>query len=198
MLKQTLEPHEWAGLEALRDDVEQALRRSCRDVNELEDLVQETLLRAARFRNGLQHPARLRSWVLRIAWNVLRDHVRRQGRIRVIAVSEGFLNKVEGRERSPGDLPQQQLMVGRRYVDRSELAELLIEVVPDLREDERALLIAYYMEERGCIATGQGIGISPERVKMRLYRLRSRLRRELKRRTGLASASVRACHEVVA
>jgi RNA polymerase sigma-70 factor (ECF subfamily) len=191
-------PEDWSGLEDLRADVERTLRRSCRDANELDDLVQETFMRAARFRSGLQSCERLRSWVLRIAWNVLRDHIRRQRRARTVEVGDEFLLEVEGREPTPGEAPQERFSIGGALVDRAELAQLLVDLMPGLRAEERTLLEGYYVEGLGCAGAGAGLGISPEQAKMRLFRLRKRLRRELLRRTSLRRRAIEAGREVVA
>jgi RNA polymerase sigma-70 factor (ECF subfamily) len=191
-------PDDWSGLEELRTDVERTLRRSCRDANELDDLVQETFIRAARFRSGLQSSERLRSWLLRIAWNVLRDHIRRQRRVRTVDVGEEFLLELEGRELPPGELPQPRFSIGGGLVDRAELAQLLSELMPGLRAEERALLEGYYVEGLGCAGAGAGLGISPEQAKMRLFRLRKRIRRELVRKTSLRRRAVEVSRGVVA
>lgn len=189
---------DWSGLEDLRADVERTLRRSCRDANELDDLVQETFIRAARFRSGLQSSDRLRSWVLRIAWNVLRDHIRRQRRARTVEVADEVLLEVEGREQPPGESPQTQFSTPGGPVERGELVELLSALLPGLRADERALLEGYYVRGLGCAGSGAQLGISAEQAKMRLFRLRKRIRRELLRRTSLRRGALEASREVVA
>src|SRR5262249_2916342 len=50
----------WYGLEELRPLLRNFLRRHCRDGFELEDVVQETLLRAARYRGSLSDSRNLR------------------------------------------------------------------------------------------------------------------------------------------
>jgi RNA polymerase sigma-70 factor (ECF subfamily) len=197
MSKATLTCCDWAGLEELRGDVEHTLRYSVRDRNELDDLVQETFVRAARFRGGLKNPDRLRPWVRRIAWNVLRDHLRRQGRQRTVEVGEKFLTGIEGREGEPGHGETHAMDVGRCYMDRDELANLLTEIMPGLSGEERQLLEAYYGQGCTCLEAALELGVSTESVKMRLFRLRKRLRSELLRRTGLGRSAL-ACDEVVA
>jgi DNA-directed RNA polymerase specialized sigma24 family protein len=75
-----IEPLRWSGLEELRPSLQRLLARRCRDAAELDDVVQETLLRAARYRAKLSERERLRGWAMRIAINVLRDRVRRRER----------------------------------------------------------------------------------------------------------------------
>jgi RNA polymerase sigma-70 factor, ECF subfamily len=198
MVNGTMAPGAWAGLETLRGDVERSLSGRCRDANELDDIVQETFIKAARFRRSLKDPGRLRSWVLRIAWNVMRDRVRREKRFRIAEVGEEFLFQVEGREAPPGEISRGRVAVGRCFVEQSDLTDLLAEVLPGLNPEERELIEGYYGEKLGGAGSGESPGLSAEIIKMRLYRLRKRIRRELKRRSVLRQHAVVAAQEVVA
>ena len=93
----------WRGLERLEDDLRAYLCRRCRDQSEMDDVVQETLLRAARYRRSLCDPAKLRGWAMRIAANVLRDHVRRECRMQRRELLESGWESFEGREPIPGE-----------------------------------------------------------------------------------------------
>ena len=66
----------WDGLEEMRDSLRAFLVRHCTDENDIEDVIQETFLRAARYRR--RRPVQcLRPWAMRIALNVLADARRR-------------------------------------------------------------------------------------------------------------------------
>jgi len=192
MVRKAPDVGDWSGLCELRRDVERSLASSCRDRSELDDLVQETLLRAARFRTTLQDGSRLRSWLLRIGWNVMRDHLRRERRARSNEVGEDELLEIEGREESPGAAPLfDPVAIGGREFDREDLLGLLRALVPELPESDRALLDAYYGRGLGCQGTALCLGISTQTIKMRLFRMRRRLRRELQRRAMLSLPSSR-------
>lgn len=177
---------DWRGLIELRRDVERTLARSCRDQNELEDMVQETLLRAALFRHSLQDDERLRPWVMRIAWNVLRDHVRRETRLQRTDVGEDFLAAVECRDTRPVQvIVSAGLEIGDSTYEDEDVLELLMELLPGLSDDDRSLYEAYYGEGLGCRRAARRLAVSTQTVKMRLFRLRRRLRRALCRETHL-------------
>jgi RNA polymerase sigma-70 factor (ECF subfamily) len=175
-------PHAWLGLEEHRPHLHRRLRARCRDENEVEDLVQETFLRAARYRGSLSDPARLRSWLLQIAGNVHRDHLQRERRFRVCPPDEGTLAELEGREEAPGDAEGDpvfelgchvlELLSARRHVDAA-LAEL--------EAHDRELLEGYYGEDGGTRAAAARVGLPPGAVKVRLFRARRRLRRAVGR-----------------
>ena len=78
----------WNGLEDLRPVLANRLRTRCRDENELDDLIQETFLRAARYRASGGEPRRLTGWLVSIARNVQHDAISRDRRGGTIG--EGF------------------------------------------------------------------------------------------------------------
>jgi RNA polymerase sigma-70 factor (ECF subfamily) len=177
---------DWQGLEELRGDLERSLARACRDRNALDDLVQETLLRAASRRDGLEHPELLRPWLLRIAWNVMRDQHRRSRRARGQESPDELLAELP--ERPPADEGPRvaaELRLGARTYEGGEVHDLLCHVLPELSLEDRRLFDAYYRQGRGCGLIASDLGVSPQTVKMRLFRLRRRVLRRLSRRSAL-------------
>ena len=97
----------WGELEDLRPALRSFLARRCRDESELDDVVQETLLRAARYRGSLTRSGSLRPWALRIAANVLCDRVRVERRLPWVEVDDGDLNGLAATHEHPlGDEPE--------------------------------------------------------------------------------------------
>lgn len=170
----------WSAL----DDIVPALRRfldpRCRDRSERDDVVQETLLRAARHRDSLSDPRKLRSWVFRIGANVLADHVRRESRRRQAEGGDELLPEVP----CPAtvDEPGEELRVGDRHELRDEVLAVLTEALADLRDRDRRLLDSYYGGAGSCRETAADCGVAPELVKVHLYRARRRLRTLVTRR----------------
>jgi len=172
----------WKGLQELEPAVRGFLARRCRDASEVDDVVQETLLRAARYRGSLGDPARLRGWLLRIAGNALRDRVRRECRFGRAEVSEEGLEHLAARERPPG-LPEEAplLRVGRRSVDRDDALDHMRRALRELRDADRQVLGSFYSGSGTCRTTGLECGIAPGLVKVRLFRARRRLARAMQR-----------------
>ena len=199
MVQQTPRVDDWRGLSELRLDVERTLSRSCRDHSELDDLVQETLLRAASFRRGLVDTERLRSWVLRIAWNVMRDHVRHEHRLRRSEMSDELLLQLESTATS--DLapePASDVEIGGEDYDSDEVLALLRGLLTDLPLDDRRLYESYYTEGLVCSAAARQMNVTTQTVKMRLYRMRARLKRGLQKRAALILTPCHGALEVVA
>jgi RNA polymerase sigma factor (sigma-70 family) len=186
MTRRTPRAEDWRGLEELREDLERSLARACRDRSLLDDVVQETLLRAASRRDGLENPERLRSWLLRIAWNVMRDQFRRDRRLRGAEEGDELLEELP--ERPPaesGPRVAAEIHLGPRIYDGVEVHEVLCRVLPELPPDDRRLFDAYYRRSRGCGSIAAELGVTPQTVKMRLFRLRRRIRRRLRQRSAL-------------
>ena len=93
----------WEGLADLRPALRRFVSRRCRDDGEAEDIVPEALIRASRYRESLHDPDRLRPWLMRIALNVFRDHVRRERRLPRVEVEPGLFDRIEGRKDVPGE-----------------------------------------------------------------------------------------------
>lgn len=187
-----LVPSRWLGLDELRPTLRMFLRRHCRDGGEVEDVLQETLLRAARYRDSLVDARNLRSWTQRIAVNVLRDRVRRSRRQARVERAEENLDLAEGRERIPGEFEEEvKLTVGATVVDRRVALAKLDEVFGELKADDRAVLRSYYGGAQSCADTAGECDIPSSLVKVRLFRARKRLMRALRRKLVALSESER-------
>ena len=173
----------WREVVGLEPAVRGFLERRCRDESELDDVVQETLLRAARYRESLHDPRRLRSWTLRIAVNALRDHVRRELRLQRGDVGDEVLDLLEGREAPPGiDDEAARLRFGRLVLEREDAFELLSSALARLADDDVRVLDAYYRLGLSCGAIAHLWTLTPEVVKARLFRARRRLSQVLEGR----------------
>ncbi len=176
---------DWSGLEALRPVLRRCLANRCRDDSEADDIIQETLLRAARYRKSLTDPSCLRPWAVRIAHNVLRDHLRSERRLPRNEGAEEALASVEGREPTPGE-PHDDVRVALvgDVVEREDALVRLDEAVASLRNEDRAVLHSYYRDTGRCAETARVCAIAPALVKVRLFRARRRLMRVIEARVA--------------
>jgi RNA polymerase sigma-70 factor (ECF subfamily) len=173
----------WSGLAEMWPVVGRYLARHCRDESEVEDLVQEALLRASRYRSGLADPARLRPWLLRIALNVLRDHVRRERRLPRTEVDQDLFELIEGREGVPGESREDlQVQLGGAVVEKPQALVHLCDAREELRSRDRIVLDSHYEAGRSCRETAFVCEIPHALVKVRLFRARKRLQRVLQTR----------------
>ena len=172
----------WSGIADLEPIVRRFLARRCRDANELDDMVQETLLRAARYRTGLGDPQRLQGWALSIAGNCLREHVRRECRV-PRSPPGSAVEEASGVQ--PGPCAAVELVrLGRRgkTVEKDTALAELERVLRGMRAADRSVLRAFYSRGADCDRIAMECDIPRDLVKVRLFRARRRLLRVLERR----------------
>ena len=168
----------WTGLSELTSVLKSCLRRHCRDDSEADDIVQETLIRAACYRDGLLNEACLRGWVIRIAINLLRDHVRCEKRLPRAETTEDFFEQIEGRELVPGELDEDaQLSLEGRVLEKEQAWSKLVSSVRQLQREDQAVLGSFYGASCDIDEAARACAIHPGLVKARLFRARQRLLR---------------------
>lgn len=179
-------PGAWHGLEDLRPAIRATLARRGRAWNEIDDIVQETLLRAARYRHSLADPERLKPWVLRIALNVMRDSARRELRLPRIERGEELFEHLEGHESIPGDESEDvRLEKGGELLEKNVVLQHLSESLEAMSPIDRSVLDLFYSSEDGTRTTAAVCELPPVLVKVKVYRARRRLTRTLRRRLSL-------------
>jgi RNA polymerase sigma factor (sigma-70 family) len=172
----------WQGLEELRDGLRAFLSRHCPDENDVDDVIQETFVRAARYRSGCQGVQRLRPWTMRIALNVLSDWKRRGQRMPVFSLEDEGL---EPPAPAPGEPEPRAFQLGRFHLDGETASALVSGTRDTLRPADRALLESFYGGAGSARVSAQECGIPRHLVKVRLFRVRQRLLRALRRRITL-------------
>jgi RNA polymerase sigma-70 factor (ECF subfamily) len=169
-------------LEVLERDLREFLARRCRDASEVDDVLQETFLRAARHRHALTEAGKLRAWAMRIASNALRDLQRRNSRLPRADLGEAAFDLMAGSEWDPADEDGEDFVrVGAEWVPRREALRELAQTVCELRPGDRRVLESYYRASSG-EQTARECGLARALVKVRLFRARRRLERKLRPR----------------
>ncbi len=174
----------WDGLDGLPRLLRAYLQRHCRDANDVEDVVQETLIRAARARAWLRDDQCLEGWSLRIARNVWRDRLRARARSRQVQESELELGVLE----APMEVEESLVLQGRVW-ERELVERHIEESMKGLPIADRELLLAWSRRSSGRGALARQQGITPTLLKVRLYRARRRLRAALRGRLALSSSA---------
>jgi len=178
----------WTGLDDLRADLLRSLTRFDLCRAEIDDIVQETLLRAARYRHRLTDDERLRPWVMRIAVNVMRDSLRRDSRLPSADGCEELLDLVEGREAAPGDGPEDDVLEANGEVfERATLLRHLERALGELPRSDRRILNRWYACPDDQKPASRVCEASPELAKVHVFRARGRLVRILRKRLALAA-----------
>lgn len=163
----------WKDLEAEIPVLRGFLRFRCRDAFEIDDIVQETLLRSARYRRHLHDPSKLRSWVLRIALNVLSDRIRRETRLGTRHTGDDDLISMA----CPDSVPEVRTVEVDGVISPvDEVMELIDGALGKLRDRDRNLVSSYYGGAMSCAETAACCEVPLDLVKVRLFRARKKLR----------------------
>lgn len=174
----------WEGLEEMRDGLRAFLVRHCPDENDVEDVIQETFLRAAYYRE--RRPVQcLRSWATRIALNVLADSKRRGVRTQASPRADEPSESAEPPARAEPQPSDSAFRVGCLWLDGEAARELVLHTLGTLAERDRALLHSYYGGDQRTSSAARECGVAQRLVKVRLYRARQRLLRALRHRVAV-------------
>jgi len=172
----------WDGIEEHAQALRAYLSRRCRDAHQADDVAQEALMRAARFRSRLQDVRNLRGWILRIGSSVLRDQLRRERRQQRIEGADELLARHAGREPEPGQWGEDELScLEGQVVERTQLMSEVDLALTEADEQDRRVLARIYGARlcRESPDAAAEASVSPVRRKERLFRARQRLYRRL-------------------
>lgn len=126
--------------------------------DEVEDLVQETLLRGYLGISRLRDPDRFGSWLCGIAVNLAKMRLRRRAlQSAHAAVGEAVIVELEDRE----------------------LLRTVQDAVALLPAGQRDVVLMHYVDDLSCEEIARLLSTSPGAVRVRLHRARAQLRREL-------------------
>jgi RNA polymerase sigma factor (sigma-70 family) len=140
-------------------------RQRCRNEEDAQDAVQDTLLSAGRNLTSFRGDGSLEGWLVRMVANAC--FRMRRGR-----KNDPSLHTTEAQLFSDRESPEQA-------VQRGQVGELLEGVLLDLSSQDRAILILAEGEGWTGPEIAQEMGMSPGAVRTRLTRIRQRLRTAL-------------------
>jgi RNA polymerase sigma-70 factor (ECF subfamily) len=147
------------------------LYRYERDHHKLEDLAQETFLKAWRSLDQFDQRAPFNHWLARIAVNVALDHLRKikrhQAEVSLTELGDDALDWLHRDEKSD--------------LDARQAAELLALAMRDLAPAEQIVITMQELEGRSIKEISARTGSSGVAVRVRAMRARAKLRRALER-----------------
>jgi RNA polymerase sigma-70 factor (ECF subfamily) len=155
--------------------VYRVVRSVLRDVDEIEDVIQQAYVQAFLHLDQFGGNARWSTWVCRIAINEALARLRQRGRfVSIEAVSEeAMANFSKGSGSDP-----ERAAAGREF---GQVVEQAIDELPDIY---RAVLIMREVEGMTTSETAAILEVEPEVVKTRLHRARASLRTAIEDRIG--------------
>jgi RNA polymerase sigma-70 factor (ECF subfamily) len=161
-------------VERYQDRIFGLSRHYTRSTVELEDLVQDTFIKAFRRLDSFQHQSSFSTWLYRIAVNTCLDFLKRRGRSPVQAVEDPELvgsagSGAAGSQRGDLAAPDARL-------EREEIAQVTRDALAELPEIFRTVLVLREFEEMAYQDIADLLGISIGTVESRLFRARARFK----------------------
>lgn len=157
-------------VERYQERIFRLIRGYVREPAEIEDLAQETFLKAFKRLESFQHQSSFYTWIYRIAINTVLDHLKRRGRSPVQAVEDLEILPVETALRCPS--PSSGL-------EKEEIARITQSVLEEMPEIFRTVLVLREFEELAYQDIADMLGISIGTVESRLFRARARFKDKL-------------------
>jgi RNA polymerase sigma-70 factor (ECF subfamily) len=154
-------------VERYQDRVFGLVRHYTRNPVEVEDIVQDTFLKAFTRLSSFQRQGSFHNWVYRIAVNTTLDLFKRQGRNPVQTVEDPEVI---------GVLPTCSLMRPDAQLKEREIAEVTHKVLAELPEIFRTVLILREFEQQAYQDIADLLGISIGTVESRLFRARAKFK----------------------
>jgi RNA polymerase sigma-70 factor (ECF subfamily) len=148
------------------------VRHYSQNAVEVEDIVQDTFLKAFRRLDSFQEQSSFYTWLCRIAINTALDTLKRAGRNPVQSVEDPEL--VTAPERRGTALPAPDTRL-----EQQEVAAVTQRVLGELPEIFRTVLVLREFEELAYQEIADLLGISIGTVESRLFRARARFRERL-------------------
>ena len=163
-----------------------------RDDEAAETLTQECFLRAYQNRHQFRQESSVRTWLLRIAMNLARDHTRSR--------RTQFWRKLFHLS-SPGDSeemsepmilePADPRPSPERALLAREQARVVAESLKELSEQQRSVFLLRFVEEMSIEEIAQAMSVRPGTVKAHLFRAVATVRSRVSAGTPAAAAGAR-------
>ncbi|MER6371466.1 sigma-70 family RNA polymerase sigma factor [Streptomyces mirabilis] len=158
--------------------------------DDVDDIVQETMMRILRGIGGLERPEAFRSWVITITVNEVRDQIRRRGRRETTGAA---FDAAEHRPDPAADFAEGVILDLRLSGQREES----VRATRWLDEDDRELLSLWWLETAGRLARAElvsALDMTGHQAAVRVQRMKERL--HISRVVVRALAARPACGEL--
>jgi RNA polymerase sigma-70 factor (ECF subfamily) len=157
--------------------VNSVIRRMIRNENDIEDLVQETFIKAYNALDSYNFQFNFSSWLLRIASNSCIDHLRKK-KLDTISISRG--GDTIDEDEPYFDIPDKDLLPDAVLVS-TEMKQILQASIDKLPENFRKIIILRFLMELDYTEISKELGIPLGTVKATLFRSRQMLQVILKK-----------------
>lgn len=154
------------------------VRHYTRSAAEVEDIVQDTFLKAYSRLDTFQQTSSFYTWLYRIAVNTILDAMKRRGRSPVTAVEDPELVQRSGSGADDATAARLQVRPDAR-LERAEIAAITRGVMDELPEIFRTVLVMRELEQMTYQDIADTLEISIGTVESRLFRARAKFKQKL-------------------
>jgi RNA polymerase sigma-70 factor (ECF subfamily) len=165
-------------VERYQDRIFGLARHYTKNAVEIEDIAQDTFLKAYRRLATFQRQSAFSTWLYRIAVNTALDFLKRAGRSPVQAVEDPELTAAPARGQAGSGV---SLSAPDARLGREEVARVTAAVLAELPEIFRTVLVLREFEDLSYQEMADVLGISIGTVESRLFRARARFKEALLR-----------------
>ncbi|MFC5046433.1 RNA polymerase sigma factor [Aquimarina hainanensis] len=138
--------------------------RIVRNKEEAEEIAQDSFVKAYQSLGTYKGKSKFSSWLYTIAYRKSLDRVRNQSVTFTTSVIDNVSEKA-----------LKQVENALDYMESKEQNEIVLEAIMKLPEKESVIVTLYYLEENSVKEIAAIVGISPQNVKIKLYRARKKL-----------------------
>lgn len=150
---------------------------SLRDHDAAETLTQDCFLRAYRSRHTFRGDAQISTWLMKIAINLMRDHLRNRRRAFWRMVNTNSVELADVSDRIPDNRrTPEEILLFRAKV------EALRQIVPRLSPQQREVFMMHFIDELQVSEIAESIGLKEGTVKSHLCRALRIVRHHLEQR----------------
>ena len=149
------------------------VRHYTKSAVEIEDIAQETFIKAFRRLDSFQHQSTFSTWLYRIAVNTALDFLKRTGRSPVRAVEDPEIVAAPVRGIAGSGT---QVAAPDSALEKEEIARITQHVLEELPEIFRTVLVLREFEDLSYQEMSVVLGISIGTVESRLFRARARFK----------------------
>jgi RNA polymerase sigma-70 factor (ECF subfamily) len=163
-------------IERYQERIFALVRHYTKSAVEIEDIVQDTFLKAYRRLETFQRQSSFSTWLYRIAVNTALDFLKRMGRSPVQTVEDPELTASPVRAQAGSGV---SIAGPDAALRREEVARITAEVLDELPEIFRTVLVLREFEDMAYQDMADVLGISIGTVESRLFRARARFKDKL-------------------
>jgi RNA polymerase sigma factor (sigma-70 family) len=135
-----------------------------KDREEAEEVAQDTFLKLFKSLSKFNRESKFSTWIYKVAFNTCLDRLKKNKRMQPV-ISMDELTEQE----------TMSLMTVLYSIEEKERTQMIQDCLQELPGEDSFLLTLYYFEEQSLEEIATIIGITPNNVKIRLYRNRKKL-----------------------